>query len=311
MHAPGPAAMTPGMAEAETSLYGAIEAGGTKFVCAVGSARSGAVRTATVPTRDPDATFADVAAFFRGAAELGPVAALGIGSFGPVDLDPRSPDYGRILATPKPGWEGTDMLARVREFLAVPLAIDTDVNAAALAEAAAAGRDTRHLAYVTVGTGIGVGLVSDGRTVVGAGHPEAGHILVRRHPGHGAFAGVCRFHGDCLEGLASGPALRAAWGRPATELPEDHPAWEIEADCLAQLCVTLLLTTAPERIVLGGGVMKQEQLFALIRKRTAALLGGYVRGVSDAASLEARIVPPQCREPSGLVGAFLLAQRLG
>lgn len=295
--------------EAEMNLYGAIEAGGTKFVCAVGSARGGTVRTATVPTRDPDATFADVAAFFREAAELGPIAALGIGSFGPVDLDPRSPGHGCILATPKPGWEGTDMLARVRRFLDVPLAIDTDVNAAALAEAEAAGGDTRHLAYVTVGTGVGVGLVSDGRTVRGTGHPEAGHILVRRHPGHRGFAGVCPFHGDCLEGLAAGPALTAAWGGSATNLPGDHPAWAIEADYLAQLCMTLLLTTAPERIVLGGGVMKQAQLFPLIRERTAALLGGYVRGVSDAASLEARIVPPRCREPSGLVGAFLLAER--
>ena len=289
------------------TLFGAIEAGGTKFVCAVGSARAGAVRVATVPTRDPDATFADVAAFFRQAADLGPVAALGIASFGPVDVDPRSPAHGRILATPKPGWEGTDMLARARGFLDVPMAIDTDVNAAALAEAVAAGGGAESLAYVTVGTGIGVGLVSEGRTIRGTGHPEAGHILVRRHPAHGGFVGVCPFHGDCLEGLASGPALAAAWRRPAKELPLDHPAWEAEADYLAQLCMTLLLTTAPGRIVLGGGVMQQARLFPLVRERTASLLGGYLRGVSDAASLERRIVPPLCREPSGLVGALLLA----
>lgn len=302
--------MVHGMSEtSDMSLFAAIEAGGTKFVCAIGSARAGALRTVTVPTRDPDATFADVAAFFRDAAPAGSIAALGIGSFGPVDVDPRSPAHGRILATPKPGWEGTDMLARARAFLDVPMAIDTDVNAAALAESRAGTGEVRHLAYVTVGTGIGVGLISDGRTVHGTGHPEAGHILVRRHAAHGAFAGVCPFHGDCLEGLASGPALRAAWGLAAEALPPEHPAWEIEADYLAQLCMTLLLTTAPERIVLGGGVMRQGHLLPLIRGRTAQLLGGYVRNVSGPASLEHRIVAPACHEPSGLIGAFLLAEQ--
>lgn len=288
-------------------MHGAIEAGGTKFVCAIGNAQAGSVRTATIATRNPDATFADVAAFFRDAASEAPIAALGIGSFGPVDVDPRSAMYGRILATPKPSWEGTDMLARVRAFLDVPLAIDTDVNAAALAEVAACDGSVRHLAYVTVGTGIGVGLVNEGRAVHGAGHPEMGHVLVRRHPEHGDFAGVCPFHGDCLEGLAAGPAVSAAWGSSAIDLPLDHPFWRIEADYLAQLCANLILTTVPERIVLGGGVMQQERLFPRIRERTAELLNGYVHGISDAASLEHRIVPPACREPSGLTGAFLLA----
>jgi fructokinase len=290
-------------------MFGAIEAGGTKFVCAVGSAAQGSARTATIPTRDPDATFADVAAFFTQAvADLGPIEALGIGSFGPLDVDPRSPTYGTILATPKPHWEGANLLARARAFLDVPMGLDTDVNAAALAEAAQAGPEMRHLAYVTIGTGIGVGLVSDGRTVHGVGHPEAGHVLVRRHPAHKDFAGVCPFHGDCLEGLAAGPAVIAAWGTSASDLAADHPFWEIEADYLAQLCANLVLTLSPERIVLGGGVMKQERLFPLIRARTAALLNGYVHGITDAASLEARIVSPACVEPSGLVGSFLLAE---
>lgn len=291
------------------TIHGAIEAGGTKFVCAVGDAATGSRRTATIPTRDPDSTFAEVAEFFTQAGDFGEISGIGIASFGPVGVDPASPDYGRILATPKPGWEGTDLLGRVRAFLDVPLAIDTDVNAAALAEVEAAGADMRQLAYVTVGTGIGVGLVSEGRPVHGIGHPEAGHILVRRHPAHEGFAGTCPFHGDCLEGLAAGPAVSAAWGAPASELAADHPFWAVEADYLSQLCMTLLLTMAPQRIVLGGGVMKQERLFPLIRNRTADLLGGYVQGARDAAAMERLIVPPACHEPSGLVGAFLLARQ--
>lgn len=290
-------------------IHGAIEAGGTKFVCAVGDAATGSQRTATIPTRDPDSTFAEVAEFFTQASDLGEITGIGIASFGPVGVDPASPDYGKILATPKPGWAGTDLLGRVRAFLNVPLAIDTDVNAAALAEVEAAGADMRQLAYVTVGTGIGVGLVSEGRPVHGIGHPEAGHILVRRHPAHEGFAGTCPFHGDCLEGLAAGPAVSAAWGTPASELAADHPFWAVEAEYLSQLCMTLLLTMAPQRIVLGGGVMKQERLFPLIRNRTADLLGGYIQGARDAAAMERLIVPPACREPSGLVGAFLLARQ--
>ncbi len=291
------------------TIHGAIEAGGTKFVCAVGSAATGSLRTATIPTRDPDATFAEVATFFREAADFGSVAGIGVASFGPVGVDPASPDYGKILATPKPGWEGTDLLTRIRAFLDVPMAIDTDVNAAALAEVRAAGPDMRQLAYVTVGTGIGVGLVSEGRPVHGIGHPEAGHILVRRHPAHEGFAGTCPFHGDCLEGLAAGPAVSSAWGAPASELAADHPFWEVEADYLAQLCMTLFLTMAPQRIVLGGGVMKQERLIPLIRARTADLLGGYVQAARDEAAMERLIVPPACTEPSGLVGAILLAEQ--
>lgn len=290
------------------AVFGAIEAGGTKFVCAVGSAEAGILAATTIPTRDPDATFAEVAEFFRMAGAAREIVAVGIGSFGPVAVDPASPAYGRMLATPKPGWQGTDMLGRIRDFLDVPLAIDTDVNAAALAEARAAGPDIRHLAYVTIGTGVGVGLVVDRRTVHGTGHPEIGHILVRRHPLHGDFSGVCPFHGDCLEGLASGPAVLAAWGSPATEFDDDHPFWTIQVDYLAQLCMTLLLTTMPQRIILGGGVMKQERLFPAVRARTVELLNGYVAGVENARSLDDVIVPPLCSDPPGVIGALLLAE---
>jgi fructokinase len=291
------------------TVYGAIEAGGTKFVCGLGDARNGSLATATIPTRSPDETFAEVARFFaEHAAVHGPLAGIGIGTFGPVELDPRSPRHGQILATPKPHWQGTDMLARVAAFADVPLAIDTDVNAAALAEAAAAGGDVAQIAYVTVGTGIGVGLVTAGVPVHGLGHPEVGHILPRRHRGHEGFAGICPFHGDCLEGLASGPAIEAAWGAAASRLAADHVAWEIEADYLAQLCATLFLTMAPERIVLGGGVMHQARLFAMIHRRTAELLAGYFGAATTSEDMALRIVPPACTEPSGLVGAYLLAQ---
>lgn len=291
------------------SMYGAIEAGGTKFVCAVGSPASGIVATRTVPTRGPDATFADVADFFTDPPLDVAISAIGIGSFGPVSIDPGCASFGRILATPKSGWGGVDMLARMRAILDVPMAIDTDVNAAALAEAHAAGQGAGDLAYVTVGTGIGVGLVSGGRPVHGSSHPEMGHILVKPHPAHGAFKGVCPFHGDCLEGLASGPAIAAAWGGSACTLPHDHPFWAIQADYLAQLSMTLLLTTSPRRIVLGGGVMKQERLFPLIRARTAQLLNGYGEGGGVARSLDDIIVPALCTDPPGVIGALLLAER--
>lgn len=293
------------------TLFGAIEAGGTKFVCGIGSASGGSIETAMIATRDPDATFADVAAFFTQARRKhGPLAGVGIASFGPVDLNPRSPTHGQMLATPKPHWAGTDMLGRMRGICDVPIAIDTDVNAAALAEAAAAGPDIRQLAYVTVGTGIGVGLVIDDAPVHGLGHPEVGHILPRRHVAHGDFPGICPFHGDCLEGLASGPAVAAAWGDRGDGYADDHPFWEVEADYLAQLCLTLFFTVSPMRIVLGGGVMVQQRLFGLIHRRTADLLGGYVGQVSSVADMADRIVPPACTEPSGLIGGYILSQRI-
>lgn len=291
-------------------LLGAIEAGGTKFVCGVGNAEAGSLETTVIPTRDPDATFADVDAFFRAAiGKYGMPAAIGVGSFGPLDLDPASPRYGSIVKTPKPLWENCDILGRARRIGDVPVMIDTDVNAAALAEASAAGPSIATLAYVTVGTGIGVGIVADGKPLHGLGHPEAGHGFPRRHAAHGHFAGICPFHGDCYEGLASGKAAEAAWGMSPSHLPEDHPFWEVESDYLGQLCASLFVTVAPMRIVLGGGVMKQHRLFPLIRRRTLDLLGGYLGAIDGMAALEQRIVPPLCAEPSGLVGSYLLAAR--
>ncbi len=293
------------------AAFAAVEAGGTKFVLGIGSAAGGSIARATVATRDPAATVADIARFFADAGRGTDIAALGLASFGPVDLDPASPRHGHILASPKRAWSGFDLLGALRRALGgIPAGIDTDVNAAALAEAATgAGRGAGDLAYATIGTGIGVGLVVDGRAVHGIAHPEAGHIRPRRHPGHGDFAGICPFHGDCLEGLASGPAITACWGAELSALPPDHPAWAIQAGYVAQLCAMLILTLAPERIVLGGGAMRPG-LFAPVRAELATQLAGYGVG-ADPPALEHRITAPRCPEPSGLTGAYLLAARAG
>ncbi|MFS0736062.1 ROK family protein [Sphingomonas sp. 1P06PA] len=291
-------------------LFAAVEAGGTKFVCGIGDAIGGSRETARIDTRDPHSTLADVIVFFRAASTRhGPLAALGIGSFGPLQLDPDAADHGALTTTPKPGWRGAPLLAPLAEALGLPAAIDTDVNAAALAEARiGAGRGARSLAYVTIGTGIGVGLYDDGRLIHGAGHPEAGHLLLRRHPALGDFAGVCPYHGDCLEGVASGPAIAARWGAALSAFPADHSAFAAQADHVAQLVAMLALVAAPEHVVLGGGVMAQEALFPMIRARTRQLLAGYIPRFDDPATLDARITPPGCIEPSGLVGAYLLAE---
>lgn len=287
-------------------MFAAIEAGGTKFVCGIGNA-TGSREQLVIPTRDVETTLSEAARFLEEAADRhGTIRAIGIGSFGPLDLDAKSNGYGRITTTPKPGWRDADLPAWFSRRFDVPVAINTDVNAAALAEAEVHGVD--RLAYVTIGTGIGVGVVVDGRTQQGFGHPEAGHMLVRRNPGHSTFAGCCPFHGDCLEGLASGPAIAAAWGDTLGNLPIDHPAWEMEADYVGQLCATLILTLAPDRIVLGGGVMNQQRLLPMIRSATLDRLAGYCAHWTERAA-ETRIVGPACSEPSGLVGAFLLAER--
>lgn len=288
-------------------LFGCIEAGGTKFVLGVARDPDTVLRTARIATTTPEETCAAAIAFFAAAqAEWGAFDALGIASFGPVDLDRSSPDWGRITDTPKPGWSGTDLVGPFARALDCPVGFDTDVNGAILAESlwgAAIGADIA--VYVTVGTGIGGGALVEERPVHGSRHPEMGHILPRRHPDDRDFAGTCPFHGDCLEGLASGPAIAARWGTSLSELAPDHPAHDIIAYYLAQLVVAQQALLSPRRIVLGGGVLGTPGLLDRIRRDSARLAGGYF-GTEAYATL---IVAPGLGDRAGLLGALALAQR--
>lgn len=281
-------------------LLGAIEAGGTKFVLAAGQDPSGALVTHSVPTTTPEATLTAAAQWF---AAQGQIRALGIASFGPVDLDPASPTWGHITATPKPSWSDCDIAGYFAQRFRVPIGFETDVNAAALAEFAQAAPGTSSLAYVTVGTGIGGGLVIDGKAVHGSAHPEMGHLFPRREAGDHGFAGICPFHGDCLEGLTSGPAIKARWGASLSELPADHEAHSIVAGYLAQLCHTLFAVSAVETVVLGGGVMQTPGLLDRIKQRAAEIDAGYLPGRS-----RQTIRGPALGTESGMRGAMMLAE---
>jgi fructokinase len=292
-----------------TDLVAGIEAGGTKMLCAVATGDGRVVAQQRIATAAPEETFAAIADFYRRARDRhGPVKAGGVASFGPLDLDRASPRYGSLVATPKFGWSSVDMRGRVAAILDAPIAIDTDVNCAALAEQRnGAGQGLDRLCYVTIGTGIGMGWIEGGRLAVGMGHPEAGHLRVPRAPGDEAFPGTCPYHGDCLEGLACGPAIAARWGKSAELLAQDHVGWQYEAHYIACLCVDLMYAMRPQRIILGGGVMAGPSLYDRVRRRFAELAGGYAldRWSSDPARF---ICPPGLQNPSaGLVGAIELA----
>lgn len=303
------AAMTPTQPPAAALRYGCIEAGGTKFYAGVATAPDAILATTRIPTLVPADTIRAAIAFLReAAAQHGALDAIGIASFGPVDLDRSSPGWGRITATPKPGWSGVDLAGAFGDAFGCPVGFDTDVNGAALAESlwgAAIGADTA--VYVTVGTGIGGGAVVEGRPLHGLRHPEMGHMLPRRHPLDREFAGTCRFHGDCLEGLASGPAIIARWGASLSHLPADHDAHEVVAYYLAQLAVALQALLSPRAIILGGGVLQTPGLLTRIRVQATQLGGGYFDDAPDAAN--ALIVAPGLGTDAGLLGALALAQR--
>jgi fructokinase len=299
-------------AQPSPPLFGGVEGGGTKFVCIVGRGPDDIVAETRITTTTPDATMAEVVAFFRAeSARHGGLAAVGVGSFGPVDLHESSPTWGFITTTPKAGWAHTDVAGPLARGLGVPVAFDTDVNAAALGEArwgSARGLDS--FVYLTVGTGIGGGGLLDGRLMHGLVHPEMGHILVPHDRTVDPFPGVCPFHGDCLEGLATGPAIQARWGQAAEDLPSDHPAWALEARYLALGLVTLACTLSPQRFILGGGVMEQAHLFPLIRRDVVTLLNGYLRAAEILDDIDTFIVPPGLGNRSGRLGALAMAERL-
>jgi fructokinase len=289
-------------------IFGGIEAGGTKFVCAVGTGPDDLQAETRFPTTNPEETIGQAVAFFEEQARAEPLAAIGISSFGPVDPNPVSPTFGYITTTPKLGWADTDFAGRVRRALGVPVGFDTDVNGAALGEhrwGAARGLDT--FIYLTVGTGIGGGGLVNGGPMHGLIHPEMGHIRLPRHPDD-AFPGVCPYHGDCLEGMATGPALEARWGQRAETLPADHPAWEMEAHYLAFGLVNFICTLSPQRILMGGGVMEQSYLFAMIRYKVQALLNGYVASPIILDRIHEYILPPELGNRAGVLGAIALAQ---
>lgn len=280
-------------------IFGAIEAGGTKFVCAVSDEDLNIIERVSIPTTTPEETMTDVFAFF----DKYEVDAIGIGSFGPIDVNQSSETYGSITMTPKVAWQHYPFLNEMKKRYNVPYGWTTDVNAAAYGEVkkgAAKGKDS--CIYITVGTGIGAGIVIDGKVIHGFGHPEAGHVRVRRHA-EDTYEGTCPFHKDCLEGVAAGPAIGNRFGEKAQNLPADHQAWEIEAYYLAQALVDYTLVVSPEKIVFGGGVMKQMQLFPLIYKEFAELMNGYVA----TPPLEEYIVPCALGDNAGITGCLLLA----
>ena len=279
--------------------FGAIEAGGTKFVCAVGSGPHD-LDVCEFPTTAPAETIVQVTDFFRGRS----LQAIGIGSFGPIDPNPKSPTFGYITSTPKTAWRRFNFVGAIRKALDVPVAFETDVNAAAFGEnrwGAAGGLDT--FLYLTIGTGIGGGAMVNGSLLHGRMHPEMGHIRIPHDWNADPYAGCCPFHGDCIEGLASGPAMEARCGVKASELPQDHPAWDLEAHYLALGLVSWICTLSPQRIILGGGVMRRAHVFPLIRNKVAPLLNGYLD--------PPEIVPPELGPRAGVLGALALAQALG
>jgi fructokinase len=290
------------------ALYGCLEAGGTKFLCAVGTPGQPWLERTWIVTETPVPTMNATIAFFKASrARHGPMAAIGVASFGPLQLDPRAPDWGALQRTPKKGWSGVSPAASLRAEFAIPVGLDTDVNAAAMAEAAEmADGDRSTLVYVTVGTGIGGGAVIGGLPVHGFRHPEMGHIVPPRHPLDQDFPGVCPHHGGCIEGLASGPAILARWGQKLSDLAADHPAHEIAAWYLAHLAVAVMSVLSPNRIVLGGGVMNTPGLLQRVRAQAARFNAGYFAENADVAEI---IRGPVLGQEAGLIGALLLARR--
>ena len=285
--------------------YGGIEAGGSKWECAVGTGPDDLRASASIPTTTPAETIGRVVEFFENAT---PVAAIGVGSFGPIDPKLTSETWGHITSTPKPGWAFTDVGQEIRRRLSVPVVFDTDVNAAALGEhrwGAAQGLDT--FCYITVGTGIGGGVMAQGKLLHGLVHPEFGHIRIPHDLQQDPFPGNCPYHGDCWEGLASGSAIRARWGQAPAEL-EEEAAWALEASYLALGLVAVIGVLSPERIVIGGGVMKRAGLLQLVHQDVAALMNGYLATPAVGEGVADYITSPALGSRVGVLGAIALAQ---
>lgn len=284
---------------------GALEAGGTKMVLGVFDEEGRLLERTKFPTRTPDQTVPPMLDFFREQQ----IDRLGIGTFGPVDLRKDSPDFGTITATPKLDWRNYPLLRTMQEALQVPADIDTDVNAAVMAECRmGAARGCENAVYVTVGTGIGAGLFINGKTVHGLMHPEVGHMLLRPNPKDPLPQGVCPYHESCLEGLAAGPSLAKRAGQGAENLPDDDPVFTLEADYLAQMCVNLITTVSPEKIIIGGGVLQRAYLMDRVRRETVRLLNGYIQMPEITSRIDQYLVLPELYPISGLIGAWLIGK---
>jgi fructokinase len=294
-----------------SNLYGGIEAGGTKFVCAVGSGPDDIRAESRFPTTTPEETIGQAIRFFKAQQQThGPLAALGVAAFGPVDPNLQSPTFGYITTTPKPGWADTNFVGRLQAAFELPVGFDTDVNGAALAEHRwGSAQDIDTFVYLTIGTGVGGGAMVNGRILHGLIHPEMGHMRLPHDWEADPYPGRCPFHGDCLEGMAAGPAIGDRWGRPGHELPPDHPAWALQANYLALALHNLICILSPQRIILGGGVMDQPHLLPLVRQRVQQSLNGYVQSPAILEQINRYIVPPGLGAQAGVLGAIALAER--
>jgi len=291
------------------NVYGGIEAGGTKFVCAIGTAPDDIRAEVRFSTTTPEETIDGAIGFFEEQQRLTPLAAVGIASFGPVDPNPASPNFGYITSTPKPGWAHTDFAGRIQRGLNIPVGFDTDVNVAALGEHRwGIAQGLNSFIYLTIGTGIGGGGMMNSRLMHGLIHPEMGHIRIPHDRQIDPYPGHCPFHGNCLEGLASGPAMEQRWGQPPERLPHGHSAWNLEAHYLGLALANFICTLSPQRIVMGGGVMEQPQLLPLVRLKVRELLNDYVRMPEILEKIDDYIVPPSLGRMAGVLGAIALAQ---
>jgi fructokinase len=291
-------------------LIATLESGGTKMVAALASGPDDILVRKRIPTTAPDETISALVSFFtQASSQFGQPEAMAIGTFGPADLNPDSPTYGYITTTPKARWSNTNLLGPLQKALDVPAIFDTDVDAALFGEVTwGAAKGLKNAAYFTIGTGIGGAVMINGHLIHGAGHPEMGHMRLKRHADD-HFEGHCPFHKDCLEGLASGPAIQNRWQSPAEDLAPDHAAWNIQADYLAQACLNVLMIAPPQKIILGGGVMHQAHLFPLVREHLTDLLQGYL-SYPELADMDDFIVPPALGDNAGLLGCVALGQRL-
>ncbi|WP_322509152.1 ROK family protein [Anaerolinea sp.] len=296
-----------------SKLVGGIEAGGTKFICAVGSGPDDIRAEIRIPTTQPEETLGKVIAFFKEQQEKyrEQLRSIGIACFGPIDLNPHSSTYGFITSTPKPGWKNTNVVGTIRKALNLPIAFEHDVVGAAIGEAAwGAAKGLSDFIYITIGTGIGGGILVNGKPIHGLVHPEVGHMRLPHDLKKDPFLGNCPYHGDCFEGLASGPALEKRWGMPGYQIPDDHPAWSLEAEYIALAVSNLILTTSPQKIILGGGVMQRSHLFPVIRQKVLGILNGYVQARALLDDIEHYIVPPGLGNRAGILGSLAMAQQI-